>query len=192
MMLKIEMLMKYSQRGGGMADSKALKELMIDVFEYPHMPYWFTIRQAVGIMKKTVIDVQKCIHPQLILVFDEKYNLIGTLSIRDILRGLVPGLPVPLLAEDAKVTPDEEDAIAEIEASLSGADTKKLLEKPISEIMKPVRVSVSLEDTIAKAAFLMERRNIQVLPVLENNKKLVGVVRMIEIFREVSGMIMEK
>jgi CBS-domain-containing membrane protein len=58
--------------------------------------------------------------------------------------------------------------------------------------MKPVRVSVSLEDTIAKAAFLMERRNIQVLPVLENNKKLVGVVRMIEIFREVSGMIMEK
>jgi CBS domain-containing protein len=99
---------------------------------------------------------------------------------------------VPLLAEDAKVTPDEEDAIADIEASLSGADTKKLLEKPISEIMKPVRVSVSLEDTIAKAAFLMERRNIQVLPVLENNKKLVGVVRMIEIFREVSGMIMEK
>jgi len=175
-----------------MADSKAVKELMIDVFEYPHMPYWFTIRQAVGIMKKTVIDVQKCIHPQMILVFDEKYNLIGTLSIRDILRGLVPGLSVPLLAEAAQVTPDEENAVADIEAGLSGAETKKSLEKPISEIMKPVRVSISLEDSVAKAAFLMERRNIQVLPVLENNKRLVGIVRMIEIFREVSSMIIEK
>jgi CBS domain-containing protein len=175
-----------------MADSKTVKELMIDVFEYPHMPYWFTIRQAVGIMKKTVIDVPKCVHPQLILVFDEKYNLIGTLSIRDILRGLVPGLLVPISAEDAKMTPEEEDILADVEARLSGADTKKLLEKPISEIMKPVRVSVSLEDSAAKAAFLMERRNIQVLPVLENNKKLVGIVRMIEVFREVSSIITEK
>jgi len=174
-----------------MADSKTVKELMIDVFEYPHMPYWFTIRQAVGIMKRTVIDVQKCIHPQLILVFDEKYNLIGTLSIRDILRGLVPGLLAPMPAEDAKVIPDEKDALADVEARLYGADTKKLLEKPISEIMQPIRVSVSLEDSVAKAAFLMERRNIQVLPILENNKKLVGIVRMIEVFREVSSIITE-
>lgn len=174
-----------------MADSKTVKELMIDVFEYPHMPYWFTIRQAVGIMKRTVIDVQKCVHPQLILVFDEKYNLIGTLSIRDIMRGLVPGLLTPTPAEDAKVNPDEKDALADVEARLYGADTKKLLEKPISEIMQPVRVSVSLEDSVAKAVFLMERRNIQVLPVLENNKKLVGIVRMIEVFREVSGIITE-
>jgi CBS domain-containing protein len=181
----------FTQRRG-MADSKTVKELMIDVFEYPHMPYWFTIRQAVGIMKRTVIDVQKCIHPQLILVFDEKYNLIGTLSIRDILRGLVPGLLAPMPAEDAKVTPDEKDALADVEARLYGADTKKLLEKPISEIMQPVRVSVSLEDSVAKAAFLMERRNIQVLPILENNKKLVGIVRIIEVFREVSSILTEK
>jgi CBS domain-containing protein len=174
-----------------MADSKTVKEFMIDVFEYPHMPYWFTIRQAVGIMKRTVIDVQKCVHPQLILVFDEKYNLIGTLSIRDILRGLVPGLIVPIPAADAKVNPDEKDALADVEASVYGADTKKLLEKPISEIMQPVRVSIAPEDSVAKAAFLMERRNIQVLPVLENNTKLVGIVRMIEVFREVSNILTE-
>ena len=175
-----------------MADRKVVKELMIDVFEYPHMPYWFTIRQAVGIMKKTVIDVQKCMHPQIILVFDEKYNLIGTLTIRDILRGLVPGLLAPIIDADTKVTPAENDALADVESSLSGADSKKQLEKPISEIMKPVRVSVSLEDSVVKAAFLMECRNIQVLPVLEKKKKLVGIVRMIEVFREVSSILTEK
>ena len=181
----------FTQRRG-MADSKTVKELMIDVFEYPHMPYWFTIRQAVGIMKRTVIDVQKCIHPQLILVFDEKYNLIGTLSLRDILRGLVPGLLVPIPAEVAKVTPDEKDALADVESRLYAADTKKLLDKPISEIMQPVRVSITPEDSVAKAAFLMERRNIQVLPVLENSKKLVGIIRIIEVFRELSSILTEK
>ena len=174
-----------------MADSRTVKELIIDVFEYPHMPYWFTVRQAVGIMKKTVIDVQKCINPQVILVFDEKYNLIGTLSIRDILRGLIPGLPVPVNAGDANAASEAED-LARVEASLSGADMKTLLEKPISELMKPVRVSVSLEDSIARAAFLMERGNLQVLPVLENNKKLVGIVRIMEIFREVSNIVVGK
>jgi CBS domain-containing protein len=175
-----------------MTDRTVVKELMIDVFEYPHMPYWFTIRQAVGIMKKTVIDAQKYIYPQVILVFDEKYNLIGTLTIRDILRGLVPGLLVPGSAADAEVTPAEEKAIAGIEASLSGAGSKKLSEKPISEIMRPVSVSVSPEDSVVRAAFLMECRNIQVLPVLENNKKLVGIVRMMEVFQEVSRGILEK
>src|SRR5512136_2207208 len=135
--------------GRGMADGKTAKELMIDVFEYPHMPYWFTIRQAVGIMKRTVIDVQKCIHPQLILVFDEKYNLIGTLSIRDILRGLVPGLLAPMPAGDAKVNADDNNALADVEARLHAADTKKLLEKPISEIMQSISVSITPEDSVA-------------------------------------------
>ena len=58
--------------------------------------------------------------------------------------------------------------------------------------MKSVNVSVSPDDSVVKAAFLMERRNIQVLPVLENNKKLVGIVRMMEVFQEVSRGILEK
>ena len=66
---------------------------------------------------------------------------------------------------------------------------KSVLEKPISEIMKPIKATVSPEDSIARAAFLMERGNLQVLPVLENNKKLVGIVRTIEVFREISSLI---
>jgi len=178
-----------SRRGGFMPDNKTVKELMIDVFEYPHMPYWFTIRQAVGIMKKAVIDVQKCINPQVILVFDEKYNLIGSLAINDILRGLVPGIAAPI--PSASAASNQADDLAKVEASLSGTE-KSSLEKPISEIMKPVKMSVTLEDSVAKAAFLMERGNLQVLPVLENNKKLVGVVRTIEVFREISSIITGK
>ena len=172
-----------------MPESKTVKEVMIDVFEYPHMPYWFTIRQAVGIMKKTVLDVQKCINPQVILVFDEKYNLIGTLTIEDILRGSVPGLSSPVPAAEPNSGSYDANDLARVEASLSGADLKSQLGRPISEIMKPIGATASPEDSIARAAFLMERGNIQVLPVLENKKKLVGIVRTIEVFRVISGII---
>ncbi len=176
-----------------MAGNKTVSDLMVDVFEYPHMPYWFTIRQAVGIMKKTVIDAQKCIHPQVILVFDEKYTLIGTLNIRDILRGLTPGLlRMSDAAQGAGTAALEENALAVLEENLFGAESKKLMEKPISEIMEPVEASASLDDSVVMAAFLMESRNLQVLPVLENKKKLVGIVRLMEVFQEVSGRIFEK
>jgi CBS domain-containing protein len=175
-----------------MANGRAVKDVMIDAFEYPHMPYWFTIRQAVGIMKKSVIESQKCVYPQIILVFDEKYNLMGSLTIRDILRGMEPRLLQPKAMTEADVTYVDEKALAGIEASLFSAEAKQLAEKPISDIMVPARIFVTPEDSVVKAAFLMERLNIQVLPVLEDGKKLAGVVRMIEVFEEVADIILAK
>jgi len=70
---------RYHDNGGCMADRSTARELMIDVFEYPHLPYWFTIKQAVGVIRKSLIKTEKCVHPKVIFVFDEKYNLIGYL-----------------------------------------------------------------------------------------------------------------
>jgi hypothetical protein len=50
-----------------MSESKVVKDLMIDVFEYPHVPYWFTVKQAIMVIKKSVMDTEKC-HPMAILV----------------------------------------------------------------------------------------------------------------------------
>jgi CBS domain-containing protein len=175
-----------------MAGNKTVRDLMVDVFEYPHMPYWFTIRQAVGIMRKTVIDAQKCIHPQVILVFDEKYTLIGTLNMRNILQGLTPGPSMPDRASAADDAALDENAFAVLEASLFGDELKKLSDKPISEVMEPITVSAFHDDPVVKAVFLMESRNLQVLPVLENNKKLVGIVRLMEVFQEISNRLLEK
>lgn len=177
-----------------MSGRKTVKELMIDVFEYPHIPYWSTIRQAVGVMKKAVVDTGKCTYPLVILVFDEKYNLIGTLTMRDILRGLAHGPGKIQTNTDIEDVPPavDERAFADFEASLVSLESKQLAKKLISEIAAPLKASVSPDDSVVKAAFLMERLNIQVLPVIENKKKLVGIVRMMEVFREVSNMILEK
>ena len=71
--------------------TKRAGDVMIPLEKYPHIPHWFTIRQAVAEMKKSVLEIggQKSL-PRSLLVFDEKYHLLGTVRRRDILRGLEP------------------------------------------------------------------------------------------------------
>ena len=140
-----------------MSTEKVVKDVMIDVFEYPHVPYWFTIKQAIMVIKKSVIGTEKCIHPMAVLVFDEKYNILGTLTLGDILKGL---------------------------------ESKDKAESPVSEVMVPAKFFVAPEDPLSKAADLMLTNNLVLLPVIEEDKKkFVGVVRMVEIFDELTSSI---
>lgn len=172
-----------------MPESKKVRDVMVDVFEFPHIPHWFTIKQAIGIIKKSFIEAEKCIFPQVVMVFDEKYNLMGTFTPRDIIKGLESRLK-PVSIKDADIAYVDENAMVTFEASMFAEESKKLAEKPVSEIMVPAKTFVSPEDTVLKAAFLMSHHNLTVLPVLEN-KKLVGLVRMIEAFDELSNTVLE-
>lgn len=172
-----------------MQKAKTVKDVMIDVFEYPHIPYWFTIRQAMGILKKGCIETDKCFHPLAVMVFDEKYNLMGTVSIRDILRGLEPKLLGPeLFTEYAGA--DIEDALAKYESVIFDEEAKKQAELQVKEIMKPAQTFVSPDDSVSKAAFLMIHHNTSILPVLEDRKKLTGIVRLFDVYKEISNMIL--
>jgi Mg/Co/Ni transporter MgtE len=140
-----------------MSTGKVVKDVMIDVFEYPHVPYWFTMKQAIMVIKKSVIGTEKCIHPMAVLVFDEKYNILGTLTLNDILKGL--------------------------------ESSKEKAESPVSEVMVPAKFFVEPGDPISKAAEQMLTNNLILLPVIEDKKKFVGVVRMIEIFDELTSAV---
>lgn len=169
---------------------KAVKDIMVDVFEFPHIPYWFTLRQAMGIVKKSLLSGDKCHHPMAILVFDEKYNLVGTLSLKDILRGLEPKFLRP--TAKAQVHEEDESGLSSVVwDSLFDKDAAKLAERPVSESMVPAKHFVSPDDPITKAAYLMARQNLILIPVLEDKKKFVGLVRMVEAFDELSEVILK-
>ncbi len=172
-----------------MQESKKVRDAMVDVFGFPHIPHWFTIKQAMGIIKKSFVEAEKCVFPQVVLVFDEKYNLMGTFTPRDIIKGLEPKLK-HVTIKDAEIAYINENALASFEANLFSSQSKELAGKPVSEIMIPAKTFVLPEDTVLKAAFLMVHNNLVVLPVLEN-KKLVGVVRMLEAFDEISNIVLE-
>jgi CBS domain-containing protein len=173
-----------------MSDSKVVKDVMIGIFEYPHVPYWFSTSQAIRIIKASFLSTKKYPDPMAILVFDEKYNLMGTLTLKDILRGLEPRFLKP--SEKAQVPPEDESSLSLIWDTLFDKGSKELAEKPVSEIMVPAKYYVEPNDPITKAAYFMIHHDLVLLPVLENKKKFVGLVRMIEVFDEISNAILKE
>lgn len=173
-----------------MNQEKMVKDIMVNVFEYPHIPYWFTIKQALGIINKVIKGAEKCFHPIAILVFDEKYNLMGTITVEDILRGLEPKLFKPEIMTDFEGA-NIEEGMTTYEAAMFKRQAKQQGKKPVSEIMIPAKTFVSPNDSIVKAAFMMIHHNTSILPVLEAGKKLVGLVKIFDVFDEISNTILE-
>ncbi|MDI6889575.1 MAG: CBS domain-containing protein [Thermodesulfovibrionales bacterium] len=173
-----------------MQSDKKIKDVMIGIFEYPHIPYWFSIDQAIRIIKVSFISAKKYPEPLAILVFDEKYNLLGTLTLKDILRGLEPRFMRP--TEKAQPYLEEEKELSVIWDTLFAKESRELAKKSVSEIMAPTKVFVEPDDPIAKAAYLMIHHDLVLLPVSEEKKKFVGLVRMTEVFDELSNAILKE
>ena len=174
-----------------MSDSKVVKDVMIGIFEYPHVPYWFTIGQAIKIVKVSFLSSKKYPDPMAILVFDEKYNLMGTLTLKDILRGLEPRF-LKTQPDKIQLAAEDESALSLVWDTLFDKGSKELAEKPVSEIMVPAKYFVEPTDPVTKAAYLMLHHDLILLPVLENKKKFVGLVRMIEVFDEISNAVLKE
>ncbi|KWT78991.1 MAG: CBS domain-containing protein [Nitrospirota bacterium] len=164
--------------------NKRVKDLMKDIFEFPHIPYWFTIRQAIGIIKSAGLEKA---HQIVVLVFEEKYHLVGTLGIKEILMGLEP---VYLKSSSFEHTAPEGDiALSLVWDTMFDMSNKELLQKPVSDILYPIENFAGIDDHLAKAAHTMLRNDLFLLPVLENKRKLVGIVTLLDIFNELSGCI---
>jgi len=173
-----------------MSGGKLVKDVMLGIFEYPHIPYWFSIEQAIKVVKVSFIQTKMHTEPLAVLVFDEKYNLLGTITLKDILKGIEPlFLKAPAKAQ---VPEEEKTGLAIVWDSLFTQESKKLAQKPVSEIMVPARYFVEPEDPITKAAYLMIHHDLPVLPVIEEKKKFVGIVRMVEIFDAISEEIIKE
>src|SRR5512139_1471410 len=149
-----------------MAAPVTVREIMVDVFEYPHIPYWFTLRQAAGIVRNTLLQGEKQVHPPVVLVFDEKYNLVGMASLREILKGLEP------LWSGSAAPP--------------AGGAKPASEAPVATVMRAAGAFLEPGACVADAARLIVEQGLELVPVLEEGKKLIGVVRWQEVFRECS------
>ena len=164
-----------------MPNQKKVREVMIPLKDYPHIPQWFTLRQAVAILRESTIKYAGVYKPRAALVFNKDHRLAGILTIRDLLKGLqldfLQGeVPVP-----AAATMDD----------LLGPDIKQQAERAVSEVMVPVKASVQADASLVQALFAIIKENVGTMPVLEDDR-VVGMVRLTELFLEISREILEK
>lgn len=162
---------------------KKVQDLMIPLEDYPHIPYWFTLRQAMAIVREAAIKFEGVFEPRAVLVFDEKYQLMGVLTLRDIIKGLEPRFlqETPLVKMDPSLTV--------LLGDLFGPNMKEQSQKPVSEVMSPIKITVDAQDPLAKAIYLMIKENVGMMPVMQDHK-IAGIIRLSDLFTEISKMVL--
>jgi CBS domain-containing protein len=162
---------------------KKVKDLMIPLEDYPHIPYWFSLRQAMAIVREASIKFEGTFEPRAVLVFDEKYQLMGILTLRDIIKGLEPRF----LHETALIKADP--SLTVLMGDLFGPGLKEASQKPVSEVMSPIKVTIQGNDPLAKAIFMMIKEGVGMMPVIQDSK-VAGMVRLSDLFKEISDMVL--
>jgi CBS domain-containing protein len=166
-----------------MVEQKKVKDLMIPLEDYPHIPYWFTLRQAMAIVREAAIKFEGSFEPRAVLVFDEKYQLLGMLTLRDIIKGLEP----QFMHETALVKADPNLTV--LMGDLFGPGMREASQKPVSEVMSPIKVTVQGSDLLAKAIFIMIQENVGLMPVIQDSK-VAGMIRLSDLFTEISKLVL--
>ncbi len=166
-----------------MSYRKTAEELMIRLEDYPHIPYWFTLRQAMAIVREATVKFEGSFEPRAVLVFDEKYQLMGILTLRDIIIGLEP----MFLQETSLIKMDP--SLTVLMGDFFGPKMKDQSHRAVSEVMSPIKITVNAEDPITKPLYLMIKENIGLIPVLQGGK-VAGILRLSDLFGEISKIVL--
>jgi CBS domain-containing protein len=175
-----------------MMKAKRAQEIMIPLDMYPHIPYWFTLRQAIAEFEKSEFHIhgRKSL-PRVVLIFNEAYELLGIARRRDILRGLEPEFlssrPLGTRKEmfDVKIDPN----LSELSYDSLLEGIRKRAERPIRDVMLPIQATVDADDHLIKLIYEMVDQNVSQLPVLKDGR-VVGVVRSVDIFHEIALLLL--
>lgn len=176
---------------GSEMESKRAGDIMIPLDMYPHIPYWFTVREAIAIIHHSQIEINgKKSLARAVLVFDEEYKLLGMVRRRDILRGLDPesifGTHVKHSKQYVNVEPDPEYFEISLDAIVKSIKTNS--NKPVSDMMTTIDQTVDSNDHIMKIIYEMNKFETSMLPVLKDDV-VVGVIRTVEVLNEIGVVL---
>ncbi|CCO09464.1 CBS domain-containing protein [Desulforamulus hydrothermalis] len=157
---------------------KKVKHIMLPIQDYATVFLENSLRDAMFVLKCTFFagcSAGSQAH-RSVLVFDHNKKLVGTLSFRDIINSLK--ISRKALSEGFKYREGVFTSLCLLQAA-----------KKVKEVMKPIgKVTVNVNDNILDAICLLMEENLELIPV-EDKGQIVGMVRTVEIFKEVSELV---
>ena len=170
---------------------KRVAEIMIPVASYPSVRDTAPLREAMEIIEAARLEVaRRPSLPRALLVFDEIHVAVGYVRRRDIMRGLEPPflvsrpLDYPHKAFDVAVDPN----LSELSYDRVVRAIRAQAERPVSDVMLPFETTVDADDHLIKVVSEMVALNLALIPVLRD-RQLVGVVRSVDVFHELAGLV---
>jgi len=158
---------------------KKVGDLMISLRNYKVISKDCTIEDAVKVLHNTFYQRGKGGQGhRSVIVCDEHGNPLGLVTFRSILQALEPFFA---RAQNLSIPVFWDGLFSE---RCRGEATKN-----VEEIMHPINViTLDVNDTLIKAVHAMIKHKIGTLPV-KNNNRIVGMVRVNELFEEVYGQM---
>ena len=167
---------------------KKIRDIMVPAGEYTAIAADASFKDAAGLMKKSFCpkEGEPCTGHSTLLVFDNNM-LVGLLTLDDLLKAIEPQY---LKGKTYRGwTVDTAWSIPVFWEGLFTDRTYEAIDKKVSDIMSDVEFRVDADDALIKAVYGMGKQKILILPVMEEGR-VVGMVRSIEIFREICELVL--
>lgn len=137
-----------------------------------------TLQQAV-VKMRTARRLERRPGVKGLVVLDEEKNLVGILSIKDVLRASIP------VYLDIKLSIFSWDGMLEEMA-------RRVACKKVKEFMSTKVITVAEDASLMACADLLIKKNMQRLPVVNQEKKVVGIVYIRDVFNIISQIFVDQ
>lgn len=137
-----------------------------------------TLQQAV-VKMRTAKRAAKRQGVKGLVVLDEQKNLVGILSVKDVLRATIP------VYLDIKLSVFSWDGMLEEMA-------RRVACKKVKEFMSTKVYTVSGDASLMACADLLIRKNMQRLPVVDKENKVVGIIYIRDVFNVISQIFLDQ
>jgi len=186
---KINSAYAARRQGEGLKIEKLAGDIMIHVEDYTTISEDKTVRDAIEQLMRSfegVIASNRVMETghRSILVFDQRNELSGILSIQDLIQALRPGYlsaPKPLMADSMQYSPM-------FWTGLFTTQMKALAEEKVRAVMSASPPRVDENVNLMELANLMITQGIR-RAVVTKNGEVTGVVREQELFFEMANLI---
>ena len=169
-----------------MSFSRTIKDIYVPLAEYPNIRDTANLKDAFAVLYGAYSSGKRFRH---ILVLDAQDHLVGLLGIRDLLRGLFPDYLRTAEHSHFEGAQSEFPALTLIWQETCATQCKEAAQHPIKGFMAAVPTRVKASDPVTLAAYLMVVHDTSMLPVTDG-KRVVGAVRMIDVFNEASKAVL--
>jgi CBS domain-containing protein len=174
------------------------RDVMLPPDGYPHCTLSCTIRDAVVALSASAVKLEDgyTMVPRYVLILDdERRELRGIVSRRELLKGLIPHLQRDKESEAQirKLVPFAGQVPTDLLIRWTSLFTPAALEaarRPVSSIMVPIRGTVQVGDSLSTVISTMLTHGVDLVPVLDG-QRVAGVVLMTNIFDIVAQFVME-
>ena len=182
-----------------MAEVKKVKDIMAPIEDYDRVSTKAQLRDAMSILKKNYESLKagdSGNYHKTLLVVDDSENIVGKLSMYDLIRGLVPepakkpeasraykAMRSGRARDVANQVGDTQEHFAWLHYSFADL-IKQEAHKNVKDLMSPIeKSSLKAEDKVNEAIYTLFKDNVR-QQFVQHEGKIVGVVNLNIIFRE--------